>query len=171
MSQEGNRDTLKVVCLLKRRETPSVTSLMLKRELENVKTGQHENTRENVEGEITTNERTTHERTGHATYDPRCETCVKVRRVSTRPRKAVAEAAYFDYAIVINSQKRCTSQDPGWCWTVWRNVCASRTSKWSKIRRSRTVPEGVAHTVWKHSSVLRPRRVLARSCTQYSRKT
>ena len=44
-------------------------------------------------------------RTGHATNDPRCETCVKVRGVSTHPRKAVAEAAYVDYAIVKNSQQ------------------------------------------------------------------
>ena len=66
-------------------------------------TGQHENTRANVEGE-TTDERITHERAGHATYDPRCETCVKVRGVSTHPRKAVAEAAYFDCAVVKNSQ-------------------------------------------------------------------
>ena len=63
MSRAGNRDTLKVVCLLKPGETQSVTSLMLKRELENVrrelrnlKTGQHENTRENVEGEMTADE-------------------------------------------------------------------------------------------------------------------
>ena len=60
MLREGKRDTLKVVCLLKPRETRSVTSLMLKRELESVKrelwnfkNGQHENTRENVEGDWT----------------------------------------------------------------------------------------------------------------------
>ena len=53
MSREGNSDTLKVVCLLKPRDAQSVTSLMLKRELENVRrelrkleTGQHENKRE-----------------------------------------------------------------------------------------------------------------------------
>ena len=87
MTREGNTDTLKIVCFLKPRDTQSVTSLMLKRELEsvrrelkNLKTGQHENTRENV--------------------DPRCETCVKMRGVSPHPRKAVAEAAYFDYAVV-----------------------------------------------------------------------
>ena len=49
-------------------------------------------TRENVEGEMTADERITHERTGHATYDPSCETCLKVRGVTTHPRKAVAEA-------------------------------------------------------------------------------
>ena len=60
-------------------DTQWVTSLMLKRELEsvrrelrNLKTGKHENTRENVEGEMTADERITHERAGHATYDPRC---------------------------------------------------------------------------------------------------
>ena len=85
---------------------------MLKREQENVrpelrnlKTRQHENTRENVESEMTADERITHERAGHATYDPRCETCDKVRGVLTHPRKAVAEAAYFDYAVVKNSQE------------------------------------------------------------------
>ena len=57
-------------------------------------------TRENVEGEMTADERITHERTGHATYDPSCETCLKVRGVTTHPRKAVAEAAYFDCATV-----------------------------------------------------------------------
>ena len=54
---------------------------------------------------MTADERTTHEKTGHATYDPRCETCVKVRGVSPHPRKAVAEAACFDYAIVYNSEQ------------------------------------------------------------------
>ena len=100
-SREGNRDTLKVVCLLKPRETQSVTSLMLERELENVrrelrnlKTGQHENKRGNVEREMTADERTTHERTRHATYDPR-----------THPRKTVAGAAYFDCALVKNNQQ------------------------------------------------------------------
>ena len=36
MSREGNKDSLKVVCM-KRRDAQSVTSLMLKRELENVR--------------------------------------------------------------------------------------------------------------------------------------
>ena len=50
MSREGNRDTLKVVCMLKPRDALSVTSLIFKRELENarrelrnLKTGQHDN--------------------------------------------------------------------------------------------------------------------------------
>ena len=51
-TREGNRDTIKIVCFLKPRDTQSVTSLMLKRQLEsvrrelrNIKTRQHENTR------------------------------------------------------------------------------------------------------------------------------
>ena len=112
MTREGNRDTLKIVCFLKITDTQSVTSLMLKRELESVrrelrnfKSGQRENTRQNVEGEMKADERITHSRAGHATYDPRCETCVKVRGVSTHPGKAAAEAASFDYAVVKNSQQ------------------------------------------------------------------
>ena len=112
MTRGGNRETLNMVCFLKPRDTQSVTSLMLKRELDNVrrefrnfKTGQHENRRENVEREMTADERVTHERAGHATYDPRCETCVIVRGVSTHPRKAVAEVAYLDYAGITNSQQ------------------------------------------------------------------
>ena len=54
---------------------------------------------------MTGDERITYERTGHATYDPRCETCVEVRGVSTHPRKAVAEAAYSDYAVMKNNQQ------------------------------------------------------------------
>ena len=68
---------------------------MLKRELDNVrrefrnfKTGQHENRRENVEREMKADARVTHE-----------------RAVSSHPRKAVAEAAYFDYAGITNSQQ------------------------------------------------------------------
>ena len=56
--------------------------------------------KENVKEEMTANERTTHERTVHATNDPRCETCVTMRGVSTHPREAAAEAAYFDCATV-----------------------------------------------------------------------
>ena len=48
-------------------------------------------------------EKIAHERTGHATCDPRCGTHLNVRRVSTHPRKDVAEAAYFDYATVKNN--------------------------------------------------------------------
>ena len=50
-------------------------------------------------------EKIAHERTGHATCDPRCETRLMVRRVSTHPRKAVAEPAYFDYATIKNSHQ------------------------------------------------------------------
>ena len=54
---------------------------------------------------MTADESITHERAGHFTYDPRRETCVRVRGVSTHPRKAVAEAASFDYAVVKNNQQ------------------------------------------------------------------
>ena len=86
IQRERNRDTLNVVCMLRPRDVQSVTSLMLKRELENARrelrnlmTGQHENKRETAERENTADDRITNERTGHATYDPRCETCLKVR--------------------------------------------------------------------------------------------
>ena len=59
----------------------------------------------NAEGEMTPDERITHQRTRHAKYDPKCETCLEVQGVTTHPRKAVAEAAYFDYATVKNSQQ------------------------------------------------------------------
>ena len=57
----------------------------------------------NAAGKMTIDERITHERTGHATYDLSYETCFKVRGVSTHLRKAFVEAAYFDYATVKNS--------------------------------------------------------------------
>ena len=38
-------------------------------------------------------------------HDPRCETCLHVRGVTTHPRRAVAEAAYFDKTVVKNSQQ------------------------------------------------------------------
>ena len=139
MPREGNRDTHKVVCMLKARDAQSVTSLMLKRELENarrelpkIKNGQHENKRENTTGEITMDEKIARWRTGHATCDPRCE-CLKVRvNTSTRFR------TYFDYATIKNSQQstRCRSQDLCRCWTARRNVCESRASQKSKLRRS-----------------------------------
>ena len=55
------------LCMLKRRDAQSVTSLMLfcdelgsaRRALRNLKTGQHENTRENATGEMTVDERIT----------------------------------------------------------------------------------------------------------------
>ena len=59
MSREGNRDTPKVVCMLKPRDAQSVNYLMWNREFENarrelgnLKTGQHENKGENAEGKI-----------------------------------------------------------------------------------------------------------------------
>ena len=59
MSREGNRDTPKVVFMLKPRDAQSVNYLMWNREFENarrelgnLKTGQHENKGENAEGKI-----------------------------------------------------------------------------------------------------------------------
>ena len=71
----------------------------------NLKAGRQENKRETAEGEVAAYERLTHERTGHAMCDLRFETCLKVRGVTTHPRRAVAEAAYVDYAVVRNSQQ------------------------------------------------------------------
>ena len=65
----------------------------------------HENKRETAEGDTTAHERITHERTGHAMHDPRCETCLKVRGVTTHPHRAFAEAADFDKTVVKNSQQ------------------------------------------------------------------
>ena len=98
--------------MLKPRDAQSVTSLMLKREMENarrelrnLKTGQHENERDNAAGEMTMDGEDRARANWTATYDPRCETCVEVGGVSTHPRKAVAEAAYFDFATVKNSKQ------------------------------------------------------------------
>ena len=77
----------------------------MRRELRNLKTGQHDNKREIEEGVMTTAEKVTHERTGIATHDPRCETCFKVRGTATQPREAVAEATCFDCATVKNGQQ------------------------------------------------------------------
>ena len=98
MSREGNRDTLKVVCMLLPRAKRELENV--RRELRSLGTGQHEKKRENAAREVTVDERITYERTRHAPYDPRCETCLLVH-----PRKTVLEAAYFDYATVKNSQQ------------------------------------------------------------------
>ena len=89
-----------------------MTSLKLNRELESVrrelrnwKTGQHENTA-GTHGDATfAVETLIHERAGHATVDSMCETPVKVRGTSRHPRRAVSEAANFDFAVVKNSQR------------------------------------------------------------------
>ena len=89
-----------------------VTSLLLNhllknagRELRNLKTVQHEHTRENAEGDRQQMKGSIMRGTRLATYDPRRETRLKVRGVTTHLRKKVAEAAYFDYATVKNSQQ------------------------------------------------------------------
>ena len=52
---------------------------------------------------MTADETTTHE-SEHATYDPRCEPCLKLRGLSSSTQGS-AKAAYFDYATVKNSQQ------------------------------------------------------------------
>ena len=92
VSREGSRDTCKLVCWYREKHVNTVTSLILKRELESVRrelrnseTGQHENTHGHA---MTANQKLTHERSGHATFDSRCEVCVRVRGTS------VSEAAF-----------------------------------------------------------------------------
>ena len=51
------------------------------------------------------NERESDEGSGHATFDSRRETCVRVRGASRYPRRAVSEAAFFDSATVKNSKR------------------------------------------------------------------
>ena len=114
MSREGNRDTLKVECMLKPRDAKSVTFLMLKRELEsvdvnceNLKTGKHGNKREKTRGEMTVDEKIAHERTGHATYDPRCETWLKVRQhihEKRHLRKLHTWTTHLDFCILLTVQ-------------------------------------------------------------------
>ena len=90
----------------------------MRRELRNLKTGQHENKRENTTREMRMDEKIAHGRTGHATYDPRCEKCLKMPGVSTHPRKTVAEAAHFDYCDRQEQSTMSRSQDQGRCWTA-----------------------------------------------------
>ena len=85
----------------------------MRRELRNVKTGQHENKQQTAEGEMTAQERITHERTGHAMHDPRCVTCLNVRGVTTHPRRAVAHAAYLSLCSRQEQSARCRSRDSG----------------------------------------------------------
>ena len=63
-------------------------------------------------------------RTGHATYDSRCETCVKVRGTSRHSHKAVAEAPYFDHGNDQQQSTRFRGEDLGWCWSAWRETFA-----------------------------------------------
>ena len=158
MSREGNRDTLKVVCMLKPRDAQSVTSLMLKRELENVRrelryleTGHHENKRENTTGDMTMDEKIAHERTGHATYDPRYETSLKVRGVSTHPRKAVAEAENFDYAAVKNGQRGAEVRILVGAEPRGETFARAVHRKGAKFE---DLFEVAANTLWKHFTVL-----------------
>ena len=114
MSSGGNRGALKLVCWYRVKHVNTVTSLTLKREPEIVrrglrkpKTGEHENTDGTHGGAMTANEKLTHERSGHATFDLMFETSVRVRGTSRHPRRAVSGAAFFvDHAKVKNSQHK-----------------------------------------------------------------
>ena len=162
MSREGNTNPLKIVSMLKPRDAQSVTSLKWKRELENVRcelrnlwTGQHENERENTTGKMAPYEKIAHERTGHATHDPRRQTFLKVQGVSVNTStKGSCGSCILRPRNSQEQSTRCRSQDLGRCWTARRNVCESRASQRSKNRRSGTGSEGAANTLWKHSSVL-----------------
>ena len=81
VSREGNRDTLKLACWY-RVTTHTLSDLAVvgrelesvRRELRNLKTGQHENT-DGTRGEaMTANEMLTHAKAGHAALDSRSET-------------------------------------------------------------------------------------------------
>ena len=85
MSREGNRDTLKIECMLKPRDAQSVTSLMSNHELENarralrlLKTGQHEHKRETAERENVSTRKT------YSRENGTCNTRSEVRDVSQR---------------------------------------------------------------------------------------
>ena len=73
-------------------------NLVLKRDLENVRRKlrnlKTDKERENAEGEMTALDRITHEGTEHATYDPRCETCLKVRGLTTPTRSSCGSCAF-----------------------------------------------------------------------------
>ena len=175
MSREGNQDTLNIVCLLKPIDAHSMASLMLKRKLEivrrvlrNLKTGQHENKRNISEGVMTSTEKIIHERTGHATYDPRCETCLKVRGTGTHPRTAVAEASYVDCATVKNCHQGAEIKILVGAGPRGEGVCEGSASQWSKIRRSRAVPEGAASATRKTFQCTAIKRS---ACSQHSRET
>ena len=117
MSREGNRDTLRVACVLKPGGAQSVTSLVLmreqnaRRELRSPKTGKPEDKQGSVEGTMTPAEKVAHERSGHATYVSRCEMCIEVGGTSRQPRRIVAEAAHIDNATVMHSQHVSENED------------------------------------------------------------
>ena len=132
MSREGNGDILKIVCMLKPRDAQPVTSLMLKRELENVRrelrnlnteTGQHENKRENTTGEMTMYKtRTTELDMPHmirgAKCVSRCEECQHTRERLLRKLRSLTT----QQSRTVNKVQKSRS------WSVLaarRNVCES----------------------------------------------
>ena len=109
------------MCVLKVQDAQSVTSLMLncalesvRREVQNLKTGKHENKQRNHEGAVTTDEKVVHESSGHNTYDPRRATYARVRGASRLSHKAVK--------LHPSTVPRFRSQDPGWLWPTWRTT-------------------------------------------------
>ena len=142
-----------------------------RRELRNFKTGQHANGRENVEREMTADGRITHERAGHATYDPRCETCVKVRGMSTHPRKAVAEAAYLDYAGITISQQGAEVKILDGAGPRGETFARAVHLKGATFEDLEQFLKVLQTRYGNIPVYLSPRRMLARSCTQYGRTT
>ena len=140
----------------------------MRRELGNQKTGQHENT-DGTHGEaMGANEKLTHERPGHATFDSRCEPCVRVRRTSRHPRRAVCESTFSSMpqsrtANRILKRKSCSATG-----RVVRRSQGRPTPKSAKIEDLETVSESATNTLWKHPCLLWSRRLLAGRSAQDS---
>ena len=149
MSREGNRDTLRVACVLKPSGAQSVTSLVLmrdqnaRRELRRRKTGKPEDKQGIVDGTMTPAEKVAHERSGHATYVSRCEMCIEVGGTSRHRRRKVAEAAHIDNATVMRSQHVSENEDLGWC------LCERRD-----ILREKVIARDRNPMIWRSFSVI-----------------
>ena len=139
VSRERNRDTLKLVCFLKPRDTQSVTSLMLTRELENVrrelrnlKTGQHENKREKtwkVKRQQTKESLTKELDTSRMIRDPkRVSKCDKCQRIHERQLQKL-HTLITQWSKTINKVEVKILVGAG---PHGENVCESRSSKGSK---------------------------------------
>ena len=142
VTREGNRDTLKLVCMLKARDAPSVTSLMFKRKLENVKTRdpkpQDSTTREQARKRGRSTDDRGKDRSREKDMPRMIQACLEVRGTTTHPRNAVAEAAFFDYATVKNiknSQQCAEVKILVGARRRWRDVSVSSSSQKSNIRR------------------------------------
>ena len=115
-----------------------------------LKTGQHNNTSGTHERAMAPSEKLTHERSGRASFDSMCETCVKLRGTSRHPRRAVSEAAVFDHATVKNSQQKSDvkkmsgSRPPG--------ESFARAVRCKNIEDLGLFPKNAANKSWKHPS-------------------